>query len=57
MKSATSTLITMLATSKQFVMTETYTFTLADGTTIVYTAGDLPNGFKVSNNEPQAPIL
>lgn len=54
MKSASGDLITLLATSSQFVMVDTYTFTLADGTVLTWTSGDSTNGFEVSSNELQA---
>lgn len=40
MKNATPALIAFLAAAKQFVMWETYTFTLADGTVIEYSTRD-----------------
>lgn len=55
MKTATATLITMLATSKEFVMVETYVFTLSDGTTLTYTSADV--SVWKSTAEPQAPVL
>ncbi len=57
MKTASGTLVTLLATSNQFYMTETYTFTLADGSTLVYTNGDPIPNVSVSSTEPQAPII
>lgn len=58
MKSANATLITFLATSKQAVMTETYEFTLLDGTVLTFTTGDPLGNFVPANaNEPQAPII
>ncbi len=56
MKSASSSLIALLENSNQFVMVETYTFTLASGQVLVFTSGDQPNGFAVSANQPVASI-
>lgn len=57
MKTASGTLITMLATSKEFVMRETFEYTLVDGTVLTFSSGDLPNGFEVDPAEEQAPII
>ncbi len=58
MKTASGTLITMLATSKQFVMTETFTFTLVDGTVLTFVSGDLPNNVAIDpDDEEQAPVI
>lgn len=57
MKAASADLIAMLATSKTFYMVETYTFTLADGTVLVFTSGDVVPSSTVSGSEPQAPII
>lgn len=59
MKSASADLINLLANSKQFVMTEVYTFTLADGTVLVYASGAdvAPNAAAVAPGEPQAPVI
>lgn len=42
MKAAGGNLIALLATAKELVMWEVFTITLADGTVLTYTAGDLP---------------
>lgn len=57
MKAASADLIALLAGSNQYAMKETYTFTLIDGTTLVYTLGDPDNGTRDDPDEPQAPII
>lgn len=57
MKTAAAQLIVMLATSKQFYMTETYTFTLSDGSVLIYHNGETTTGYRTTGNEPQAPII
>lgn len=57
MKTASAPLIALLATTRQFYMTETYTFTLADGSVLTWTLGEGPDGYAVRPSEPQAPIL
>jgi len=57
MKSASAALIALLAASKEYAMTETYTFTLIDGSTLVYTVGDPDNGTQADPSEIQAPII
>lgn len=57
MKAASADLITLLATAKQFVIVETITITLADGSVITWTRGDAANGYSVSAAETQADII
>lgn len=52
MKAASSDLISLLANFNQFVMTETYTFTMADGSQIVYQQGDTPNQVNLPTPDP-----
>lgn len=57
MKAASADLITLLATAKQVVIVETYTWDLIDGTQLVLTLGDATNSFEVSAAEVQADII
>lgn len=57
MKPASGTLLTLLASKNEYVMIETYTFTLVDGTVIVYTLGDPITDSSVSANETHGVIF
>lgn len=57
MKAASASLITLLATARQFYMTETYVFTLADGTVLTWQVGESADWYVVSTDEPQAPVI
>lgn len=41
MKTASADLVDLLANANAFVMWETYTITLVDGSTIIWTSGDV----------------
>lgn len=45
MKTASAGLIELLSTAQEFIMVDTYTFTLIDGTVLVFVSGDPPSGY------------
>lgn len=56
MKTASAGLIELLASAQEFVMVDTYTFTLADGTTLVLTSGDPPSSGLPLGSEDEATL-
>lgn len=52
MKAASGNLIALLADTDQYVITETYAFTLADGTPLTYQQGDTPNQVNMPTPDP-----
>lgn len=51
MKNASANLITLLASSRELIMIDVYTFTLADGTVIELIDGDEANGTGAATDE------
>lgn len=56
MKTASSPLINLLESENEYAMVDTFTFTLADGTVIVYTSGDPPSSGLPLGDESEATL-
>lgn len=51
MKTASAGLIELLASRNEYTMVDTYTFTLVDGTVMVFTSGDPPSSYALGSED------